>query len=546
MKKRFHLLALLAMAFMFISCDNSGDEEPQDDGTPTETKYVRKNAHSPEAQADLEAMKKAFGIMREKECTDPLSWYYQGAIHLLPDSVVGNPLCDYYQNVGDTLAINRPLKPGWHQCTHLELTLQEEYHFLIWHRFYIWHLEQVVRELSGKEDFALPYWNYLDPEQRAMPEIFWNPADPAENPLYADARWKYLNEGNPFPEVSPDSGSFNVGLQLNMAYSASFSYTEYESFNRALDDVPHGICHGSIGGTKTDQGQMVFNPIYNRVVHTGLMSDLATAGFDPIFWVHHANIDRLWEQWTRSENGALVSLDTLKKYPKTYLFFDGQGNQIEYTMEEVYEKAYALDYVYDDIPTDLPLPTSAKGTQRKKIVATFNQNELTTPLEGTRTEFTLVPFAAPEEPNPSIDNHIAFANDSTVKVTHIEAAEGEGIISKMLVGATFAEEPGGVFTVFVNLPEEYTSVEDIPEDVREKHLAGILNYFGNHCVTQNGIPTCGTNPTVRKDVLDISKLFDALELEGRSDVRVTIFKSQASDKVNISRISIVDGIYAMN
>ena len=32
----------------------------------------------------------------------------------------------------------------------------------------------------------------------------------------------------------------------------------------------------------------------------GLMSDPDTAGLDPIFWLHHANIDRLWEVWRQN------------------------------------------------------------------------------------------------------------------------------------------------------------------------------------------------------------------------------------------------------
>lgn len=43
--------------------------------------------------------------------------------------------------------------------------------------------------------------------------------------------------------------------------------------------TPHGSMHSAIGGTG------------------GLMSSVPTAAFDPIFWVHHCNIDRLWRRW---------------------------------------------------------------------------------------------------------------------------------------------------------------------------------------------------------------------------------------------------------
>jgi tyrosinase len=31
----------------------------------------------------------------------------------------------------------------------------------------------------------------------------------------------------------------------------------------------------------------------------GWMSDPDKAALDPIFWLHHANIDRLWAAWTK-------------------------------------------------------------------------------------------------------------------------------------------------------------------------------------------------------------------------------------------------------
>lgn len=44
----------------------------------------------------------------------------------------------------------------------------------------------------------------------------------------------------------------------------------------------------------------------------GLMSSPVTAGLDPIFWLHHANIDRLWEVWRR---GAASHVDpTIAKW----------------------------------------------------------------------------------------------------------------------------------------------------------------------------------------------------------------------------------------
>ena len=45
-----------------------------------------------------------------------------------------------------------------------------------------------------------------------------------------------------------------------------------------MDRQPHGQGHVETGG---------------------LMADFLTAGLDPAFWMHHANVDRLWETYAR-------------------------------------------------------------------------------------------------------------------------------------------------------------------------------------------------------------------------------------------------------
>ena len=66
--------------------------------TPEVTKRIRYNAHSQEAIPHLKAMDKAFGIMKSLDCDDPRSWYYQGSIHWIPDSIPNNQLCDSYSS----------------------------------------------------------------------------------------------------------------------------------------------------------------------------------------------------------------------------------------------------------------------------------------------------------------------------------------------------------------------------------------------------------------------------------------------------------------
>ena len=48
-----------------------------------------------------------------------------------------------------------------------------------------------------------------------------------------------------------------------------------------MDQNPHFFTHFALGGD---------------------MAEFSTVGGDPMFYLHHANIDRIWESWSRLGN----------------------------------------------------------------------------------------------------------------------------------------------------------------------------------------------------------------------------------------------------
>jgi tyrosinase len=58
-----------------------------------------------------------------------------------------------------------------------------------------------VRSASGDLNFALPYWNYSQPNQRVLPQPFRIPAD-SSNTLYVSQRRTQINQGTPLPATS--------------------------------------------------------------------------------------------------------------------------------------------------------------------------------------------------------------------------------------------------------------------------------------------------------------------------------------------------------
>ena len=409
------LSLFLATVLIFLCSCNQNNE----------TRFVRKNANSIEASSDMEALNKALSIMREKNCTDPLSYYYQGAIHWIPDSIGKNPLCESYSTVKD-------LKEAWDNCTHSP-SGKEKIHFLVWHRLYIWHFEKIVRKLSGKKDFALPYWGYTNSAitEKMMPRLFRNPS----SSLYEPCRFDSLNCGYPI------SGEIERSLDLTKL----MKYTDYKSFCLNINNAPHGAMHDYIGAGNDTTGKLQFqNPITNNITNTGLMGWVPTAGFDPIFWLHHSNIDRIWQQWTNSPNGKMITLEELKSVEWPYVFFDENGKKVEYNMEEVIKIIYDMDYDFDDTKVQ---PRTDGGLVQSTPLHTLSSTNVNQQLNSSTTTI-------------SVSNDLVKSTNTSYKNMFMELT------------VSFNKVPRGVYEVYLNLPQ---SERQHPSS---NYFVGFMNFFG--------------------------------------------------------------------
>ena len=72
-----------------------------------------------------------------------------------------------------------------------------------------------------------------------------------------------------------------AGLSYRAPASTAMSKTNYGDFSSIVNGI-HGSVHIWVGGT---------------------MSDASVSPADPVFWLHHANLDRLWWVWYNSAQG---------------------------------------------------------------------------------------------------------------------------------------------------------------------------------------------------------------------------------------------------
>src|SRR5215471_2957604 len=183
---------------------------------------------------------KGVGAMRARQLSDPLSWWFFGAIHGEYVSVPGFPgwgnLPAPPQVPTSPVPTSGVQTQFWNQCQH------GSWYFLPWHRGYLLAFEAVVRDavvkLGGPSDWVLPYWNYFKPNQDALPSAFasanW-PDGQGDNPLYVPQRYGPNNDGNVFVELD----------QVNMTALGDPNFTGDDSgCSPGFGGVNTGFSHG--------------------------------------------------------------------------------------------------------------------------------------------------------------------------------------------------------------------------------------------------------------------------------------------------------------
>lgn len=196
---------------------------------------------------------------------------------------------------------------GFNLCPH------GNWYFLPWHRGYVHMYEQAVRNLTGQTDFAMPYWDWSGhPDFPAAfgDEVF----DGQPNPLFVPGR--AMRTGDRVP--TSVSGPAVLASIMSQPTLEEFGST------RAMGQDSSDPAWISRRGV---QGELESNPHNNiHCMIDGPFMCEAISPQDPIFQMHHCNIDRLWDAWNRAggpNSSSELWLNTL--FRDNYITPDGRS-----------------------------------------------------------------------------------------------------------------------------------------------------------------------------------------------------------------------------
>jgi tyrosinase len=305
-------------------------------------KYRRWNISDPNCPARvIDSYKRAIKAMLSLPATDARNWYRYTLTHTI-------------------------------DCPH------GNWWFLPWHRGYIGWFEQICRDLSGDPEFALPYWDWTA-EPRVPKVMFEDVLDPNNNAFIASAAefkkqfqdavaksnyWSMTkdDDGNPTPSPQyiqmltrsirfPEDLWFDIidspagALFFDRGHARGLTATQPDlmipnkppekqgvlkavSLSTILDAMgprdflsfgsPKALNHSSSSGFAILENQphnLVHNCVGGAYNGVGGFMQAFMSPTDPIFFLHHANMDRLWDVWTRKQ--AAKGLPILPDgYPK--------------------------------------------------------------------------------------------------------------------------------------------------------------------------------------------------------------------------------------
>jgi hypothetical protein len=280
---------------------------------------VRRDYTTAAAATDLGRYATAVKTMMAKAESDPQGWMFQWYIHAVrSDRTKAGELARVYPVASPqkTLA-----QASWSTCQAHSAGTVEDY-FLPWHRMYVFFLEAIMRNVIGQPTFALPYWRYTQPAERALASQFRMSGDPTWGSLYRSSRNPGTNAG-----TAIDNGIVPTPLNTDSLNETTYSPSGgHQGFCAQIDGNLHGNVHVLCGNG------------------TG-MGSVPWAANDPVFWMHHCNIDRMWASWNR--NGGCNPGDA-SWLNHQFTFPDANGNSVVATIKDF--KAIApLNYSYDTL-----------------------------------------------------------------------------------------------------------------------------------------------------------------------------------------------------
>jgi len=274
----------------------------------------------------------------------------------------------------------------------------------------------------------------------------------------------------------------------------------------------------------------------------GWMINPDTAALDPIFWLHHANIDRLWSVWNRvsSSNtdptapvnvgGRKITWGTSIKFA----FNNATGGVVTMTPSQVIETTTGpFTYDYEDTSNPLAAPAKAAMAASKERIMTAPPRSEMVGASSKKVALTgsaqTTSFAIQAASGPAKARGKAAKAPAAGK-TYLKI---ENVVSK---------QSHATYEVYINLPEKPDAAS------YEEHYAGAMHLFGVRHASTRSKQHAGSGLSFSLDITELEAVLRAKNAWDDKNIRVTFLPRGAEgeatgaipehDPIKIGRVSL--------
>ncbi|KAI7742893.1 hypothetical protein M8C21_032438 [Ambrosia artemisiifolia] len=294
---------------------------------PVTTTRVRPAAHLVDKDY-IAKFNKAIELMKGLPEDDPRSFKQQAAVH-----------CAYCDGAYDQVGF-----------PDLELQVHGSWLFLPFHRHYLYFFEKICGKLINDPSFAIPFWNWDAPDGMTIPKIYTDKKSPFydsfrearhQPPSIIDLDFNGVDENLSRSKQVSTNLTIMYRQMVSSAKTASLfmggSYRAGEEVpgGGSLESIPHGPVHVWTGDSTQPNGED--------------MGNFYSAGKDPLFYAHHANVDRMWSVW-KTLGGRRADFTDKDWLDSSFLFYDENAEMVRVKVRDCLDSKN-LGYVYQDVET---------------------------------------------------------------------------------------------------------------------------------------------------------------------------------------------------
>ncbi|MCO5567794.1 hypothetical protein L7F22_021490 [Adiantum nelumboides] len=278
----------------------------------------------------IKKYKRAYELMAALPSDDPRSLTQQASMHC-------------------AMCLGAYFQPG----TSAIMQIHYSWLFFPWHRWYLYFHERILAKLIGETTFALPFWDWDNQVKgNSIPPFYMDKHSALynanRNPLHAPPVLMSINA-----TFQTANNTVIVNENLKSIYEQVVAVKDAKAFMGGPFRL--GDSYSSLDEQSLVLGGSMDNGVHRRV-HRWVgdpsqpefmdMGSFAVASRDPLFYSHHANVDRIWEIWRTSlpsgPREVFIDRDFLDS---SFYFYDENANLVEVKVGDCLDnKKLGVDY----------------------------------------------------------------------------------------------------------------------------------------------------------------------------------------------------------